>query len=181
HSMGGFIAQLASIQRPDWVMSFTSISSHTASPRVPSPPRRTWEVMLANHPVGELLPDLPGYMGVWRYLNGDVPFDEEAAAEYTRELHSRNPKTLPATNHVAIQQGMEDRTPALANTGVPGLAIHGDCDLLVPVEGGLITADALPVSRLAVLPGAGHMLFNRGAWTKMLDELAENLACAPTA
>lgn len=99
--------------------SYCSVSrSGGASPDLPPPSAETWEVMLANRPIGEFDADLPGFQKVWRYLNGGAPFDEAAAAAYTAELYARNPRTLPATNHVAIQVDMEDRGPALR--GHPG-------------------------------------------------------------
>lgn len=173
HSMGGFIAQLAAAQQPDRVLSMTSMSSHTASPDVPPPPPETWDVMLANVPTGELDADLPGFMGVWRYLNGEVDFDEAAAEAYTRDMYARNPRTLPANNHVAIQADMDDREPLLRELDVPALVIHGELDPLVPVEGGRMTARALRNGRLLTLPGAGHMFFNHGVWDRIGAALLE--------
>ncbi len=175
HSMGGFIVQLAAIQHPERVLSVTSISSHTASPDLPPPPAQTWEVMLANQPIGELDSDLPGFQKVWRHLNGRAPFDEAAAAAYTRELYARNPKTLPATNHVAAQADMEDRGPALRSVGVPALVIHGEEDPLVPWVGGEITAQAIPNARLVTLRGAGHMFFDSPTWARIAEEILRQI------
>lgn len=178
HSMGGFIAQLAAIHHPDRVLSLTSVSSHSASPHLPSPSPQTWEVMLANRPVGDLETDLPGYMEVWRFLNGELAFDEEMARDYTRELYRRNPRTLPAANHVAIQADMEDRGPALRRVRRPALVIHGERDPLVPFAGALQVADAIDGARLLRLPGAGHMFFNASVWETLGGELAAHLAAA---
>lgn len=178
HSMGGFIVQLAAIHHPDRVLSLTSISSHTASPALPPPSEETWQVMLANQPTGDLEWDLPGYMTVWRFLNGDAPFDDEMAARYTRELYARNPATLPATNHVAIQAEMADRGPALRGVDLPALVIHGDRDPLVPFEGGQQTAGALGGSRLVRLPRAGHMFFSPVIWGEIVRELVDHLRTA---
>lgn len=178
HSMGGFVAQLAAIHRPRRLRSITSISSHTASPMLPDPPAETWRVMLANNPVGDLDRDLPGYMKVWRFLNGEAPFDREMASGYTREIYARNPATLPATNHVAVQDGMEDRSPALRGVDLPALVIHGELDPLVPIEGGVQTADALGGSRFVRLAHAGHMFFHGSIWREILDELLSHLSTA---
>jgi pimeloyl-ACP methyl ester carboxylesterase len=171
HSMGGFVAQQAAICRPERVLSLTSISSHTAGPDLPPPPARTWEVMMANQPTGLFDNDLPGYLEVWRYLNGDISFDEAAAVNYTRELYRRNPATLPADNHVALQVNMRNRAEELEGLSTPALVVHGGADPLVPVVGGQRTADALVNARFLVLPEAGHMFFNELVW----DELALQL------
>jgi len=171
HSMGGFIAQLAAIHHPERVLSLTSVSSHAASPDLPPPPERTWEVMLANRPCGDIERDLAGYQDVWRYLNGDAPFDSSAAEAYTRELYARNPATLPATNHVAIQASMQDRSAQLRALALPALVVHGERDPLVPLEGGRATAEAIPGAKLAVIPDAGHMFFNAAVWSSLASEL----------
>lgn len=175
HSMGGFIAQLATMHHPSRVVSMTSVSSHTASPDVPGPPDATWEIMLANQPVGDLEQDLPGYMTVWRYLNGERRFDAEMAESYTRKLYSRNTETLPATNHVAIQADMADRAPALRKLDCPAMVIHGELDPLVPVQGGVRTAEAIRGSRLFVLPRGGHVFFDQSTWAEILHQLVGHL------
>ena len=175
HSMGGFVAQLAAIHHPERVLSLTSMSSHAAHPDLPSPSAETWKVMLANQPRGDIRRDLPGFMTVWRYLNGSVPFDEGAAAAYTRELYRRNPKTLPATNHVAIQADMADRTPDLERLDLPALIVHGEADPLVPMVGGTLTAEAIPNARFLSLPDVGHMFFNGKIWETLAKHIIETM------
>ena len=89
HSMGGFIAQLLAIRNPDRVLSMTSISSSTHSPDIPSPPEKTWEVLLKNNPKNNVREDLNGFIQVWKYLNGTARFDREMAVEYTANLYAR--------------------------------------------------------------------------------------------
>lgn len=178
HSMGGFVVQLAAIRHPGRVLSLTSMSSHTAAPDLPPPPPETWEVMLANQPRGVLADDLAGYLRVWRYLNGDAPFDEPAAIAYTEAIYRKNPATLPATNHVALQADMIDRGPALLSVRAPALVIHGERDPLVHLDGGRITAAAIPRSKLVVLPAAGHVFFDRSVWSAIERELIAHLDAA---
>ena len=42
------------------------------------------------------------------------------------------------------------------NTGLPTLLIWGDDDAIIPVEHGYAAHEAMPDSRLEVLPGVGH-------------------------
>jgi pimeloyl-ACP methyl ester carboxylesterase len=41
---------------------------------------------------------------------------------------------------------------------VPALVVHGDADLIVPVENGRRLAERLPNARYVELPGRGHNL-----------------------
>lgn len=181
HSMGGFIVQLAAVHHSDRLLSLTSMSSHTSSPGLPEPPARTWEILLANRPTGDLDRDLAGYMSVWRHLNAEAPFDAAMAERYTTEIYARNPATLPATNHVALQSAMTDRGLSLGGVNLPALVIHGEFDPLVPIEGAMQTTAALRGSRLVTVPRAGHMFFDEGIWEALLRELLSHFRAADRA
>lgn len=61
---------------------------------------------------------------------------------------------------VGAQAAMRDRpdsTPDLAGLKVPVLVIHGEEDQLIPLAEAEAMAAALPMSRLEVIPGAGHL------------------------
>ena len=48
-----------------------------------------------------------------------------------------------------------DELPSIA---APTLVVHGDADLLVPTENGILLAGRIPGAQLVLVPGAGHML-----------------------
>jgi pimeloyl-ACP methyl ester carboxylesterase len=50
------------------------------------------------------------------------------------------------------------RKEALQSVTAPTLVIHGDSDPLVPVEGGIDTAESIPDAGLLVIEGMGHDL-----------------------
>ena len=50
------------------------------------------------------------------------------------------------------------RKDALRAVHVPALVIHGDVDPLVPLAGGIATANAIPGAKLVVIKGMGHAL-----------------------
>jgi len=170
HSMGGFIAQLLSIHYPDRVRTLTSISSSTNSPRVPPPPARTWELFMENNPTGDFERDLEGFLPVWEYLNGTASFDRELAIDYTRNLYERQEiHGALGASHVKAQADLTDRTELLKKVKIPAMIIHGEEDYLVDTYGGIQTARSIPNSQLEVIPGMGHMLFNKEIKDKVED------------
>lgn len=47
--------------------------------------------------------------------------------------------------------------PDLSLLSMPTLVIHGERDVIVPLEAGVATAAAIPDAQLVVIPGAGHV------------------------
>jgi 3-oxoadipate enol-lactonase len=88
-------------------------------------------------------------------------------AELVTDIIARQrPETVAATALGMAQR--PDRLAVLQRLKVPALIITGDHDVLMPIPTSQVMADAMPGSRLAVLPGAGHLtnlevpgLFNR--------------------
>lgn len=70
---------------------------------------------------------------------------------------------------IAAAPGRLDR---LGSIKVPTLVVHGDADILVPVENGRRVAAAIPGARLVVVEGMGHDLPKR-VWTMVADAIAE--------
>ena len=100
-----------------------------------------------------------------------------AVAERVRALVARTPATAVAWASRAMA-ARPDSFEVLRATGVPALVVVGDEDVLSPVAQAQEMADALPDSRLLVVPGAGHLTaledpeaFARGV-SAFLEELA---------
>jgi 3-oxoadipate enol-lactonase len=59
---------------------------------------------------------------------------------------------------VQLAAVMSHNTEArLGRVAVPTLVVHGDEDLVVPVENGRRLAARIPRARLVILPGIGHL------------------------
>lgn len=172
HSMGGFIAQLLAIHYPQRVFSLTSASSSTSSIDIPVPSRKTWEIFMKNNPTNNFEKDLPGFLEVWKHLNGTAKFDAELAVEYTKNLYDRQ-EILGAIgeSHVKAQANLTDRTEELKQLHIPALVIHGEEDYLVDKYGGIQTAQCLSNSRLVLIPKMGHLPFNK----KILEQFENEI------
>ncbi|MBW2621378.1 MAG: alpha/beta hydrolase, partial [Deltaproteobacteria bacterium] len=55
--------------------------------------------------------------------------------------------------------------------------IHGSEDPLVPLEGGLDTADGIPGAEMLIIEGMGHGLAV-GAWPQLIEAIAGHVAKA---
>src|SRR2546428_231356 len=75
-------------------------------------------------------------------------------------------------------EGRAGRLARLRSVSVPTLAIHGDADILVPVENGRRVAAAVPGARLMEIEGMGHVVPRR-VWSQVADAIASLAHEAP--
>jgi len=172
HSMGGFIVQLLGMHYPERLISMISVSSSTNSSTVPLPPKKTWEIYLANKPQNDFEKDLEGFLKVWDYLNGTADFNKGMAISYTKNLYDRQKidGALGAT-HVKAQTTLSDRTKDLRNVKLPTLVMHGEEDYAVDKYGGIQTAESIENAELILIPKMGHIPFNHEILKRFENEI----------
>ena len=170
-SMGGFIAQLVALNHPDRVLTLTSIMSG---------PNGDDQVQPTTEGSGVLMAPAPDTreeriaIGVWarQALLGPADlFDEpQERARVTRAVdRAYHPAGFGRQlGAVLVARGRLER---LGSVSVPTLVIHGDADILVPVENGRRVAAAVPGARLMEIEGMGHDLPRR-VWSQVADAIA---------
>ena len=188
HSMGGYIGQMLAAQNPERMLSLTLISAGPvgeieALRLLPSQAEKgemeeTWRIMLSNRPTQLFYESYPGFLPVWKRLNGAFEVDEAIARPYTEEMYTRSKHSVGAhKRHVDAMQKMaltlKDRKEIFAQITLPTLIIHGEEDHLVPLKrGGKALADVLPHARLEVIPKMGHMLFDQTLEAQVAESVA---------
>lgn len=179
-SMGGFIAQLVALNHPERALTLTSIMSGPNGDDQVQPTEEGRSVLFAPAPdnrEGRI------ELGVWakRKLVGPAdPFDDHY--ERARIVRAVDRASNPAgfvrqLQAIGVAEGRLER---LATLRVPTLVIHGDADILVPVENGRLVAAAVPGARLLEIDGMGHDLPRR-IWSQVADAIAELARQATTA
>lgn len=160
-SMGGMIAQRMAIAAPERVRSLVSIMSTSGARGLPEarqdvalallrrPPRQGGQAALIEHSLSLVrLIASPGY-----------PFDEAAtrerlAAALVRAYHPAG----MVRQILAIGADTGVRDALLPRIKSPTLVLHGDGDVLVPIECGRDTARRIPGARFETIAGMGHDL-----------------------
>lgn len=152
-SMGGMIAQLVGLEHASRCRSLVLLSTHFGGlevvPPTPQalelfqPPRGTTPEAITRRSMITLT--APGFARA----RPDVIEDLVRAA--VREPTSRR---VFSTQLNAILAS--DRSSRLADLRVPTLVVHGDKDLLIPVDNGRSLAARIPGSRLVILDDCGH-------------------------
>lgn len=171
-SMGGAIAQILAFRFPERVLSLSSIMSTTGDPNLPQPAAPVVSAVL-KPPPPTLEAYIEHYVATWTYLRaGSFPEDEErdrirAARNYDRGLYPAG-----AARQLVAILASGSRKQALSSIKAPTLVIHGDVDPLVPLAGGIDTAESIRGARLMVLEDMGHALPSR-MWSRIVENIAE--------
>ena len=170
-SMGGFIAQLVALDHPDRVLTLTSIMSGPSGEEHVQPTERGRAVLFVPAPETR---EQRVEVGVWakkELLGPADPFDdtyERARIERAVDRAYHPAGFVRQLQAIAAAPGRLER---LGSLRAPALVIHGDADILVPVENGRNVAAAIPGARLVEIEGMGHDVPKR-VWAQVADEIA---------
>jgi pimeloyl-ACP methyl ester carboxylesterase len=170
-SMGGMIGQQIAIDHPQRMLSFTSMMSTTGDPKLPSAKPDAAAMLVAKPAKGE-----DDFVVLHRRLMkmlraGDFPEDEVLDAQRARRSWARGYHPAGSARQLAAIIASGNRAQSLAGVAVPTLVIHGRHDPLVPVEGGMATAAAIPGARLLILERMGHAL-PLASWAEVVAAIA---------
>jgi pimeloyl-ACP methyl ester carboxylesterase len=157
-SMGGMIVQTMAIHHPHRVRTLTSIMSTTGNRDLPSAKPEVVSLLVKPVP-----PDREDYIESSvenaRVLGSPgFPFDEDLVRERAGRAYDRGLCPEGTMRQLAAILASGSRKEALKSVTVPTLVIHGDADPLVPIEGGIDTANSIPGAQLLIFEGMGHDL-----------------------
>ncbi len=170
--MGGFISQLVAINHPDRVLSLTSIMSGPS--RLEGvPPTAEGTALLFGRPPSTREESIEMALAGRRALIGSGDLFDEAfeRAKATRAVQRAWYPVGTSRQLLAILSA-HPRLPSLQSLRVPTLVIHGQDDILVPIENGRMIAAAVPGARMLEIEGMGHDIPKR-VWPQVIDAIVE--------
>ena len=171
-SMGGMIAQTIAIRHPSRTACLTSIYATTGNPKVPGPTPEVFGLLVTPPPI-EREAFIEHQLRLFKTLTGPgFPMDEQWTREIIVESYDRCFYPPGMARQLVAILAQENRVPALSKVTAPTLVIHGTSDLLVPLEGGKDTAEAIPGAQLILIEGMGHDLPHGGAWPRIGEAIA---------
>ena len=172
-SMGGMIAQVIAYRHPSRVLSLTSIMSNTGNPEIKQPTQELIQELFKPLPTEREANIEEGIKrGCLTY--GTFPYNEEQARLMRTKAYDRCFYPIGIMRQAAAISATGNRKPKLASITVPTLVVHGKEDPLVPVEGGIDTADTIPGAELLLLDGMGHS-FPPEVAPQILEALVANI------
>ena len=154
-SMGGMIAQIIAYRHPSRVLSLTSIMSTTGNPDLPQPSEEFLLELYGPAPMDREA-NIKERVRRGRLIYGTYPYNEEQAYELAAKAYDRCFYPQGIMRQAAAIAANGNRKSKLASIKVPTLVVHGREDILIPVEGGIDTAEAIPGAELLIIDGMGH-------------------------
>jgi pimeloyl-ACP methyl ester carboxylesterase len=171
-SMGGYIAQLLTIEHPERVLSLTAIVSGPA-PREGVPARPEGAAVLLTPPAATHEERIAQGVEIRRALVGSGdPIDEEHERGRSKRALDRAFYPAGAARQLFATLSAEPWLERLREVRVPALVVGGREDILVPIQNARMIAAALPGARLMEIDGMGHDLPRR-VWPQVADSMAE--------
>jgi pimeloyl-ACP methyl ester carboxylesterase len=180
-SMGGMIAQLVAANRPERVLSLTSIMSNTGSLRHGQARPSLWPLLLRPRGRGDVDSYTDRVVEIFTAIGSPgYAADELELRELARLSYVRGHDDAGALRQLGAIIATGNRTAALRRIDAPTLVIHGTADRLIAPSGGRATARAIPGARLMVVPHMGHDL-PRTLWPRLIGAIADHAAAAQPA
>ena len=171
-SMGGFIAQLVALNHPDHVLSLTSIMSGPNGDEQVRPTEEGTAVLMVPPPETREERIAVGLWAKQKLMGPDDPFDREYEERRITAAIDRAYHPAGFVRQLQAIMAARGRLARLAHLNIPALVIHGDADILVPVDNGRNVAAAIPGARLLEIKGMGHDIPKR-VWPQVADAIAE--------
>jgi pimeloyl-ACP methyl ester carboxylesterase len=170
-SLGGMIAQILAIERPERVRSLTSIMSTTGNDRVGQPTEAARTLLLL--PPVSTRADAMDRAVIFNRVVGSPAYriDETELRDRAARAFDRAFDPQGVVRQLAAAMTTPDRTEDLRRLDLPTLVVHGAEDRLISVSGGQATAEAIPGAELVVIDGMGHDM-PRPLWPTIAERIA---------
>lgn len=156
YSMGGYIAQLLALSRPELVRQLILVGTSpggTQAVPVPDDTRKVWLDAADQTPEEYARRTMPlSFRDGWPQSHPDE-YEDVIQARLTYPTSSEIWREQYHACEKFLQTGA--RTAELS---VPTLILHGGADRVLPPENGRAIARMLPTAPYRELPGAGHLL-----------------------
>lgn len=175
-SLGGMIVQQFAIDHPERLASITSIMSTTGDPDVgkASPEVAALFYGPAGHDRASVISRAQALQALY---SSPSEYDPARTAQRVGDAFDRCFCPRGVARQLAAIAASGSRTQALRTLEVPTLVIHGECDTLIDISGGVRTAQCIPGARFVSHEGMGHDLAP-AYWDRIVQEITAHARSA---
>ncbi len=172
-SMGGMIAQVMALGKPERTRSLICLATSSGENDLPAATPEAREAMLSLPPT-QRDAYLDHIVDVYRAFGADSEFmDRELQRRMSAAAFDRMWYPIGFSRQMAAITVAPGRRQRLRSLNVPALVIHGDRDTLISLAHGRDLAAAIPDAKLLVVKGLGHGMAYPTLWEQMVEAIAE--------
>ena len=150
-SMGGYVALALMRRRPEKVRALALVDTRAGADDEAGRARR--DEAIATVRSGGVAPIAQAMLG--KLLSPEGLKKADLVERASRIMTRQKPETVAAD--LVAMRDRADQTVTLSLIAVPTLVVVGELDTLTPPSESQAMTAAIPGSRLAVIPGAGHL------------------------
>jgi pimeloyl-ACP methyl ester carboxylesterase len=172
-SMGGMIAQVMAMEKPDRVRSLVCMETTTGETDLPPATPEAQEAFFSLPPV-EREACLNHMVEVYSVFGGrSEHMDRDLQRHMTAAAFDRMWYPIGFSRQFSAVIAAPGRRRSLGKLNIPALVIHGDCDTLFPLAHGQDLAAAIARSELLVVKGLGHGMAYPSLWDEMVNAIVK--------
>lgn len=171
-SLGGMIAQTFAIEFPHRCTSLISVMSTTGDPDVGRPTDEARDLLLTPgstqrdqaielHLAGKKVWGSPGHV------------DDALERDFAGEVFDRACRPAGVGRQFKASRADRSRSERLRLLTVPTLVIHGDCDTLIDISGGVRTSGVIAHATFLEIKGMGHD-YPRFFWPNLVTAVRDH-------
>jgi pimeloyl-ACP methyl ester carboxylesterase len=153
-SMGGMIAQTMAIERPERVLTLTSMMSTTGEPEYGQSSPEALEALLA--PAATSREEYVASADSWLLWHSRRYPEAEQNRALAAESYDRGHYPQGTLRQLAAMLASGPRTEGLRQLRIPTLVIHGSEDTLISPSGGERTADLVVGAKHVLIEDMSH-------------------------
>ena len=174
-SLGGMIAQTMAIERPNRLLSLTSMMSMTGNPDNFEIDDEAFTLLLTPSPSSRS--DYIEHAAAYEVWSSKKYFDLKRAKQVAAVTYDRSNYPDGVVRQLAAAVASGSREAELELLEIPTLVIHGRDDRLIGPSSGFRTAELIPGSSLLLLSDMGHDL-PRQLWPMIIGALEVHFDCS---
>ncbi len=171
-SMGGMIAQIMALNRPDRIRKLICLQTTSGENDLPPATNEAEQALMSAPPLEReaYLDYVVDVYGI--FCNHADSFDRALQRRMSAAAYDRMWYPIGFSRQMAAVIAAPGRRKRLRSLAVPTMVIHGDCDTLMPLEHAQDLAGTIAGAQLMVVKGMGHGLACPSLWEPVVDAVA---------
>jgi 3-oxoadipate enol-lactonase len=155
-SMGGMVAQELALAHPERITTLTLAGTYCGGPGSALAPQQTTRIL------GEAMATRDreqAVLAAWRVNVSESFASNVAARARFMEIGMSGAVSFAVVVEQMKAIARHDTSARLGEIQAPTLIVHGSQDMMLPVQNARLIAQLMPLARLEIIDGVGHLFF----------------------